>query len=79
MDKIERMKALIKEINKHNYNYYTLDAPTISDSEYDKLYYELVDLEKETGIILPSSPSQRVGGQILEGFAKKSTRLIYTH
>lgn len=71
MDKIERMKALIKEINKHNYNYYTLDAPTISDSEYDKLYYELVDLEKETGIILPSSPSQRVGGQILEGFAKK--------
>lgn len=71
MDKIERMKALIKEINKHNYNYYTLDAPTISDSEYDKLYYELVDLEKETGVILPSSPSQRVGGQILEGFAKK--------
>lgn len=71
MDKIERMKALIKEINKHNYNYYTLDAPTISDSEYDKLYYELVDLEKETGVILSSSPSQRVGGQILEGFAKK--------
>lgn len=71
MDKIERMKALIKEINKHNYNYYTLDAPTISDNEYDKLYYELVDLEKETGVILPSSPSQRVGGQILEGFAKK--------
>ena len=71
MDKIEQMKALIKEIEKHNYNYYVLDNPTISDREYDKLYYELVDLEKETGVILPFSPTQRVGDQVLEGFAKK--------
>ncbi len=71
MNKIERMKELIAQINKHNHNYYVLDKPTISDGEYDKLYYELVDLEKETGVILPSSPTQRVGDDILEGFTKK--------
>ena len=54
-NKIEEMKELIKEIDKHNYNYYVLDKPTISDSEYDRLYYHLVDLEKETGVILPYS------------------------
>lgn len=70
MDKMERMKFLIEEINKHNYNYYVLDNPTISDKEYDKLYYELVDLEKELGVVLPSSPTQRVGGEILDKFQK---------
>lgn len=70
MDKIEKMKELIKEIEKHNYNYYVLDNPTISDVEYDKLYYALVDLEKETGVILPYSPTQRVGDAVLEGFEK---------
>ncbi len=71
MDKIEEMKALIKEIEKHNINYYVYDKPSISDSEYDKLYYHLVDLEKETGVILPNSPTQRVGDDILDGFTKK--------
>lgn len=71
MDKIEKMKRLIEEINKHNYNYYVLDNPTIADFEYDKLYYRLVDLEKELNLVLPSSPTQRVGGEILEGFQKK--------
>ena len=71
MDKIEKMKELIKEIDKHNYNYYVKDMPTISDKEYDKLYYSLVDLEKETGVVLPYSPTLRVGGQVLEGFVKK--------
>ena len=70
MDKMERMKFLIEEINKHNYNYYVLDNPTISDKEYDKLYYELVDLEKELGVVLPTSPTQRVGGEILDKFQK---------
>ncbi|MBO5394981.1 MAG: NAD-dependent DNA ligase LigA [Clostridia bacterium] len=68
---IEQMKRLIDEIDKHNYNYYVLDNPTISDKEYDKLYYTLVDLENESGIVLPSSPTQRVGGEVLEGFAKR--------
>ena len=69
--KLKEMEQLIKEIEKHNYNYYVLDNPTISDSEYDKLYYSLVDLEKETGVILPYSPTQRVGDTVLEGFTKK--------
>lgn len=71
MDNIEKMKALIEIIEKHNYNYYVLDKPTISDSEYDKLYYSLVDLEKESGVVLPYSPTQRVGDKVLEGFTKK--------
>ena len=70
-EKLQKMKELIKEIEKHNYNYYVLDNPTISDSEYDKLYYSLVDLEKETGVVLPYSPTQRVGDTVLEGFTKK--------
>ena len=71
MDKIAQMKKLIEQINIHNHNYYDLDAPTISDAEYDKLYYTLVDLEKETGTTLPSSPTLRVGGAVLDAFAKK--------
>ena len=71
MNKLERMKFLVQEVNKHNYNYYVLDNPTISDKEYDALYYELVDLEKELGIILPNSPTQRVGGEVLDKFQKK--------
>lgn len=64
----ERLETLIEEINFHNYRYYTLDDPVISDAEYDKLYDELVRLEKETGIVLPHSPTRRVGGELLEGF-----------
>ena len=67
---MDRMKELVEELDKHIYNYYVLDNPTISDAEYDKLYDELVALEKETGIILPNSPTQRVGGEVLEGFNK---------
>ncbi|NOV00410.1 NAD-dependent DNA ligase LigA [Paenibacillus planticolens] len=67
-DAIAAMKTLIQEINKHNHNYYTLDQPTISDAEWDALYDRLATLEKETGTILPSSPTQRVGGGILKGF-----------
>ncbi|MZQ85720.1 NAD-dependent DNA ligase LigA [Paenibacillus sp. 5J-6] len=67
-DAIAAMKTLIQEINKHNHNYYTLDQPTISDAEWDALYDRLASLEKETGTILPSSPTQRVGADILKGF-----------
>ncbi|MDD2445592.1 MAG: NAD-dependent DNA ligase LigA [Clostridia bacterium] len=65
-----RMKWLVEQVSKHAYNYYVLDSPTISDKEFDLLYDELVELEKETGVILPDSPTQRVGGQILSGFKK---------
>lgn len=71
INKADRMKWLVEEILLHNKNYYELDNPTISDKEYDKLYDELVDLEAELGIVLPNSPTQKVGGEILEKFTKK--------
>ncbi|WGU93827.1 NAD-dependent DNA ligase LigA [Paenibacillus dendritiformis] len=64
-----RMEQLVAELNRYNYHYYTLDNPVISDKEYDALYDELVALEKETGTIHPDSPTQRVGGELLKGFA----------
>ncbi|MDU5141619.1 MAG: NAD-dependent DNA ligase LigA [Paenibacillus dendritiformis] len=64
-----RMEQLVAELNRYNYHYYTLDNPVISDKEYDALYDELVALEKETGFIHPDSPTQRVGGELLKGFA----------
>lgn len=67
---MERMRYLVDEINRHNYNYYTLDNPTITDREYDDLYDELRELETETGIVLYDSPTQRVGGEVLQGFEK---------
>lgn len=70
MNKLDRIKELIDIINDLNYYYYTLDNPKLSDREYDKLYDELVSLEKETGNILPDSPTQRVGGIPLEKFEK---------
>lgn len=70
MTKIDEIKKLIKEIKELNYNYYTLDEPLRSDAEYDKVYARLLELEKETGYIDKDSPSQEVGGQILEKFEK---------
>ena len=67
---MNEMQKLVEEINKHCYNYYVLDNPTISDKEFDALYDRLVQMERETGIILPTSPTQRVGGEILDGFEK---------
>ncbi|CAH8248971.1 NAD-dependent DNA ligase LigA [Paenibacillus melissococcoides] len=63
------MEQLVAELNRYNYHYYTLDNPVISDKEYDALYDELAALEKETGFIHPDSPTQRVGGELLKGFA----------
>ncbi|WP_435922650.1 NAD-dependent DNA ligase LigA [Paenibacillus sp. DYY-L-2] len=68
MDKMQRMEQLIEQLNQFNYHYYTLDQPLVSDKEYDLLYDELVALEAETGTTLPGSPTQRVGGELLEGF-----------
>ncbi|WP_028544016.1 NAD-dependent DNA ligase LigA [Paenibacillus taiwanensis] len=63
-----RIQELITELNRYNYHYYTLDKPIASDKEYDMLYDELVTLEQETGVVLPNSPTQRVGGELLNGF-----------
>ncbi len=66
----EKMRQLCDTLNGYAYNYYTLDNPTVSDVEYDRLYDELVKLELETGVILQDSPTKRVGGDILSGFEK---------
>lgn len=65
----KKIEALSSELEQHNYNYYILDQPAISDFEFDKLLEELVALEKQfPEFILPSSPSQRVGGTITKEF-----------
>jgi DNA ligase (NAD+) len=64
-----KIEELSKEIEKHNYNYYVLDKPVISDYDFDMLLEELIKLEKEFPQFLsPDSPSQRVGGQITKEF-----------
>ena len=65
---MNRMRELVDRLNETAYQYYTLDAPTISDREWDAMYDELLRLEKETGERLPDSPTRRVGGAILTGF-----------
>ncbi|MEK2647468.1 NAD-dependent DNA ligase LigA [Bdellovibrio sp. BCCA] len=66
-----RYSELVKVINRHNYNYYTLDAPSITDKEYDVLYAELLMLEQEFPELIEfDSPSRRVGGPVLSGFNK---------
>lgn len=67
---MDKMKEIVEKLNLWAYQYYTLDEPSVSDAEYDKLYDELLKLEKETGVILPNSPTQRVGGEVLEKFEK---------
>lgn len=65
----KRIQELSEELEKHNYNYYVLDNPTISDLEFDKLLEELIRLEKEyPDLISPYSPTQRVGGQVNKNF-----------
>jgi DNA ligase (NAD+) len=64
----QQLQQLVDEINHHNALYYTHDKPAISDKEYDKLYDRLVAMERETGIVLPDSPTARVGGELLSGF-----------
>ena len=69
----ERMKELVELLNRYATEYYTSDNPSVSDSEYDHLYRELVELEKaHPDQVLPESPTQRVGGKILDGFEKYS-------
>ena len=70
MNANERARDLRAEIEKHNHQYYVLDAPTISDAEFDRLFRELQALEAEHPDLAASdSPTQRVGGKALEAFA----------
>lgn len=70
MDKKEQINKLIEKIEELNYHYYTLDSPLVSDGEYDKLYYKLKELEEESGYSPDNSPTQKVGGEVLEKFEK---------
>lgn len=69
-----RMKELVDQLNRYAKEYYTQDNPSVSDAQYDKLYRELVDLEKaHPELVQADSPTHRVGGLVLDGFEK------YTH
>ena len=67
---MDRMRELVDILNKWSYEYYVLDNPTVSDGEYDKLYDELRELEYRTGVVLPDSPTHRVGGEPISEFKK---------
>jgi DNA ligase (NAD+) len=67
---LKRVEKLRTEIDRHNYRYYVLNDPVVSDFEYDKLLAELRELEAaHPELVTPDSPTQRVGGRPLEGFA----------
>lgn len=67
----EQAEKLRRELRQHNYRYYVLNAPTISDYEYDQLYKQLESLEQaHPGLVTPDSPTQRVGVEPAEGFER---------
>lgn len=75
MQNLERMRELIQTIKEADEAYYKYDAPIMADLDYDRLYDELAALERETGTILSSSPTQRVSGEVLESLtAVRHTR-----
>lgn len=79
MSVLEEMQNLVKELNFHAEQYYKFDNPVISDGEYDKLYDRLVALEKETGFVLPDSPTRRVGDDVLKEFKQyRHTHKLYS-
>ena len=69
----KRMNELVALLNRYATEYYTIDNPSVSDSEYDRLYRELVELETTyPDQVLADSPTHRVGGKVLDGFEKYS-------
>ena len=71
MTEKEQAERLRRELDQHNYNYYVLDSPTISDFEYDRMLRELENLEQaHPELRTPDSPTQRVGGKALDSFEK---------
>ncbi|MBO5411820.1 MAG: NAD-dependent DNA ligase LigA [Clostridia bacterium] len=67
---MDRKRELVDILNKWAYEYYVLDAPTVSDKEYDALYDELRALEESDGIVYDDSPTKRVGGEPISAFEK---------
>ena len=64
------MRELVDKLNRWAHEYYVLDAPSVPDSEYDRYYDELKELEERTGTVLPDSPTRRVGGEPLKAFSR---------
>ena len=76
MDEEKRIEQLRRELNEHNYNYYVMDHPTITDFEYDRMLRELENLEAaHPELITPDSPTQRVGGKALDSFQQVTHRV----
>ena len=67
---MDRKRELVNQLNQWAHEYYVLDAPTVSDKEYDALYDELKRLEEESGEVYADSPTKRVGGEPIKGFEK---------
>lgn len=67
---MNRMQQLVQLLNEYSYRYYTLDEPIVADAEYDKLYDELLSLEKAEGHALSNSPTKRVGDVPIKEFAQ---------
>lgn len=65
---MEQMRELVNRLNELNYHYYVLDEPIASDDEWDILYNKLKKLETETGVVLPDSPTKKVGGEPIKAF-----------
>ncbi len=70
MNENQKMRELVDVLNKYAYEYYVLDKPSVDDKVYDKIYDELKTLEEQTGIVLPDSPTKRVGGEPISVFQK---------
>ena len=70
MTDITKINDLVKKLNIYRHEYYNLNSPTISDSEYDKMFDELQKLEERSGIILSNSPTQTVGFEVLSNLNK---------
>ena len=68
------MQQMVNQLNKWAHEYYVLDNPTVPDTTYDALYDQLVLLEKQTGVVLPDSPTRRVGGEPLKNFVQHTHR-----
>ena len=68
------MQQMVKQLNTWAHEYYVLDNPSVPDTTYDALYDQLVLLEKQTGVVLPDSPTRRVGGEPLKNFVQHTHR-----
>ena len=64
----QRMRELVATLNRYAHEYYVLDNPSVPDAQYDALYDQLRKLEEDTGVVLPDSPTHRVGGAPLNSF-----------